>query len=120
MDATNLRSKKQCATLVALVLFTFSPVYSVFAQQRTLTVETLYDPIQRIDFDGNYPVGLTWLDDNSYVDRRSPQDAFESPKELASTSDTQPPPSVTMSHTTSNAIPVPAGSIRYGPLAELG
>jgi dipeptidyl-peptidase-4 len=79
MDATNLRSKKQCATLVALVLFTFSPVYNVFAQQRTLTVETLYDPIQRIDFDGNYPVGLTWFDDNSYVDRRSPQDAFESP-----------------------------------------
>ena len=79
MDSINLLPKKHHVWLVVLSLIAFGPIYSVFAQQRTLTVETLYDPGQRIDFDGSYPVGLTWLGDDSYVDRRSPQDPFESP-----------------------------------------
>ena len=49
------------------------------AQQQMLTVTDLYDPDQRIDFDGTLPIGLTWLDNDSYIARRLPSDQFESP-----------------------------------------
>ena len=49
------------------------------AQQRMLTVADLYDPDQRIDFDGTLPTGLTWLDNETYIARRLPGDPFESP-----------------------------------------
>ena len=49
------------------------------AQQQMLTVADLYDPDQRIDFDGTLPTGLTWLDNDSYITRRLPSDQFESP-----------------------------------------
>ena len=46
------------------------------AQQRMLTVADLYDPDQRIDFDGTLPTGLTWLDNETYIARRLPGDPF--------------------------------------------
>ncbi len=51
----------------------------VEAQQRTLTIADIYDPARRVDFDGNAPFGLAWLDDRHYVARRSPRDGFGSP-----------------------------------------
>ena len=49
------------------------------AQPRTLTIADIFDPARRVNFDGNAPFGLTWLDDTHYVDRRSPRDAFGGP-----------------------------------------
>ena len=39
------------------------------AQDQVLTLEMIYgsDPEQRVDFDGDYPRGLTWLDADSYL-----------------------------------------------------
>ena len=51
----------------------------VDAQQRTLTIADVFDPARRVNFDGNAPFGLTWLDDRHYVERRSPRDAFAGP-----------------------------------------
>ena len=44
------------------------------AQQRALTIDDLYDPDVRIDFDGDVPVGLTWIDDRHYLERRARAD----------------------------------------------
>ncbi len=37
------------------------------AQQRELTVADIFDPARRVDFDGNPPRGLEWLDDRHYL-----------------------------------------------------
>ena len=37
------------------------------AQQRELTVTDIFDPARRVDFDGNPPRGLEWLDDRHYL-----------------------------------------------------
>ena len=39
------------------------------AQQRPLTIDDIFDPDRAIDFDGNAPFGLTWLDDEHYLER---------------------------------------------------
>jgi dipeptidyl-peptidase-4 len=41
---------------------------SGLAQQRTLTVDEIYDPEQRVDFNGQTP-GLTWLSDTHFLQR---------------------------------------------------
>ena len=55
------------ATLIALAVLLLSG--SGLAQQRTLTVEEIYDPEQRVDFSGRTPSGLTWLSDTRYLQR---------------------------------------------------
>ena len=67
------------AGVVALVVAIGGVTPIAQAQQQMLTVADLYDPDQRIDFDGTLPVGLTWLDNESYIARRLPGDQFESP-----------------------------------------
>ena len=42
---------------------------SALAQQRALTIEGIYDPEQRVDFSGQTPSGLTWLNDTRYLER---------------------------------------------------
>ncbi len=37
------------------------------AQQRELTLADIFDPAHRVDFDGNPPRGLEWLDDHHYL-----------------------------------------------------
>ena len=37
------------------------------AQQRALTVADIFDPARRVDFDGDPPRGLEWLDDRRYL-----------------------------------------------------
>ena len=49
------------------------------AQTRTLTVGDIFGPARRADFDGSAPVGLAWLDDRHYVQRRSAGDGVDSP-----------------------------------------
>ena len=40
---------------------------SAAAQTRSLTLDDIYDPRQRIDFSGDPPSGMTWISDASYV-----------------------------------------------------
>ncbi len=39
--------------------------------QRLLTLDDIYDPEQRIDFNGNAPTGLAWIDDERYLEPRA-------------------------------------------------
>ena len=39
------------------------------AQQRALTIDALYHPDRRVDFNGDVPIGLTWIDDAHYLQR---------------------------------------------------
>ncbi|MDE2905142.1 MAG: DPP IV N-terminal domain-containing protein, partial [Acidobacteriota bacterium] len=78
-----------CARLFAFVVPTSGLVAAatclailpapVEAQQRTLTIADIFDPARRVNFDGNAPFGLAWLDDRHYLERRSPRDASGSP-----------------------------------------
>ena len=54
-------------------------VWPALAQQRTLTIDDLYDPARQVDFDGTSPAGISWIDDQSYAARRAPGDPFDSP-----------------------------------------
>jgi dipeptidyl-peptidase-4 len=37
------------------------------AQQRVLTLDDIYDPDKKVDFEGNPPRGLAWIDDAHYL-----------------------------------------------------
>ena len=64
--------------MLAAACLTVLPV-PVEAQQRALTIADIFDPARRVNFDGNAPFGLTWLDDRHYVARRSARDGFAGP-----------------------------------------
>jgi dipeptidyl-peptidase 4 len=60
---------QRIATFV-LLLFSFT----VFAQDKLLTLDDIYDPVKRVNFTGNLPVGLTWLEDGKhYLEKRGQQ-----------------------------------------------
>ena len=40
----------------------------VTAQQRLLTIDDIYDPSTRVNFSGNAPTDLTWIDSTRYAD----------------------------------------------------
>ena len=46
----------------------------IFAQQRDLTLDEIFDPQHLVDFDGSLPQIVTWIDDERYLERdtRSP------------------------------------------------
>jgi dipeptidyl-peptidase-4 len=48
-----------CAFLIAAT--------SADAQQKLLSLETIYDPGKRVDFSGSPPAELTWIDDERYL-----------------------------------------------------
>ena len=39
----------------------------VWAQQRWLTIDEIFDPARRIDFDGDPPRDLVWIDNDRYL-----------------------------------------------------
>ena len=39
------------------------------AQQQALTIDAIYHPDRRVDFNGDAPIGLTWIDDAHYLQR---------------------------------------------------
>jgi dipeptidyl-peptidase 4 len=44
----------------------------VLAQKKPLTLDVLYEPDSRVNFDGSIPMGLQWMNDGShYLERRS-------------------------------------------------
>ena len=58
--------------LAALVFLLFTS--PVFAQDKLLTLDDIYDPEKRINFSGKMATGLTWLPDGtSYLERRNGQ-----------------------------------------------
>ena len=66
------RAFRVCITIVACVL---SVAAGAIAQPRQLTIDALYDPALLVDFDGDAPTGLTWIDDDHYLERLSRPDA---------------------------------------------
>ena len=58
--------------LVAILFL--SPFTS--AQNKLLTLDDLYDPEKRVNFTGNPPLGLTWLDDRYYLQGASKVNAL--------------------------------------------
>jgi dipeptidyl-peptidase-4 len=44
---------------------------SIQAQQR-LTLDDIFDPVRRVDFDGSPPEGLEWIDDGHYLQKDDP------------------------------------------------
>ena len=54
-----------------------SMAHPASGQSRDLTIDEIFDPQRRVDFDGDPPQGLVWLDDDRYLERadRSGADA---------------------------------------------
>ncbi len=81
---TKRGSRGSSGVLVAVLLTAAAAGLAILpapvdAQQRTLTIADIFDPARRVNFDGNAPFGLAWLDDRHYVERRSPRDSFAGP-----------------------------------------
>ena len=57
------------ATVVSMVSLVVSLAAPVAAQQGSLTIDAIFDPVRRVDFDGDPPAGLVWLDDEYYLQR---------------------------------------------------
>jgi len=74
----------------ALVLTSVLPATA--APVKTLTLDDLYDPEKKVDFDGNVPKNLVWIDDASYLWPKS--DAHDQTTDLlkvdAATGKTEP------------------------------
>ena len=60
------------------------------APQRTLTLEAIYDPAQRADFNGAPPANLRWLDADTYLQARRAAGGFEWLKVDAASGRTSP------------------------------
>ncbi len=48
---------------------------AALAQTGAITIDDLYDPDRRLDFNGDTPTGLAWVDDRHYMHRRTRPDA---------------------------------------------
>ncbi len=53
----------------ACLLFSFT----VFAQDKLLTLDDIYDPDKRVNFSGRLTFQMTWLDDKHYLEQRGTQ-----------------------------------------------
>ena len=89
---------------LGLVICLASPTWG---QERDLTLGEIFDPQQRIDFDGTSPQNLLWLDDDHYLQRVSQSDAPGSPlsKVSAVTGQTEPFFDVEMMETALSTFP---------------
>ncbi len=61
---------RRLPALSALLLFLLTLSFSVAAQDKLLTIDELYDPVKRVNFNGNLSFGLTWVDDQHYLQRK--------------------------------------------------
>ena len=53
----------------------FGVAHPTEGQPRDLTIDEIFDPQRRVDFDGDPPQGLAWLDDDHYLERANRPDA---------------------------------------------
>lgn len=63
-------AKRVRAGFLAVALAASASVLSAQGQQRSLSVEVIYDPARRVDFSGVPPLEVTWLDANTYLVER--------------------------------------------------
>ena len=68
MTRFRARGSGVCALLTALSIIYLSG--GGLAQERRLTIGTIYDPDNRISFGGRTPSGVAWLSDNVYLERQ--------------------------------------------------
>jgi dipeptidyl-peptidase 4 len=59
------RARRACLA-AALVVAALRPAAAA-TPQKNLTIDDLYDPDKKLDFDGNPPKGLVWIDDAHYL-----------------------------------------------------
>jgi dipeptidyl-peptidase-4 len=55
------------AALSVLTAALYGGAVAAQAPQRTLSVDTIYDPARRVDFNGSPSTNITWLDANTYL-----------------------------------------------------
>src|SRR6185295_15255013 len=65
MIATS-RLTRRARFVTALALGGLLPAAAA-AQQKSLTLDDIYDPEKKVDFDGTPPTGLEWIDDTHYL-----------------------------------------------------
>src|ERR1051326_136759 len=66
---SRMKHKNICLPIL-LLLLCCAP--RVFAQGKLLTIDDIYDPVKRVDFNGNPPRNLEWLrDGDSYLQGRT-------------------------------------------------
>ena len=56
--------------LLIIIMIIAWPVSPLWAQQR-LSIDDIFSPVNRVDFDGDPPRGLRWIDDNHYLEKVS-------------------------------------------------
>jgi dipeptidyl-peptidase 4 len=62
---------RRFSNLVGTLLLGCSFALLAHAQNKLLTLDELYGPINRVNFSGNPVTGLTWLDGQSYLQRKT-------------------------------------------------
>ena len=70
-----MKQDRRALFFIFMIVGVLSVPCDTIAQQRQLTLDILYDPALRVDFDGEVPTGLTWIDDNHYLERLTRPDA---------------------------------------------
>ena len=60
---------------LGILLFILTPTGSALAQERLLSIDALYDPETRIDFNGAPASGLAWISDTHYLQSTRDPDA---------------------------------------------
>src|SRR5512132_2313151 len=60
------RLTRRALVVATAALASLLPVAAT-AQQKTLTLDDIYDPDKKVDFEGNFPRGLAWIDDVHYL-----------------------------------------------------
>jgi dipeptidyl-peptidase 4 len=68
-----MRTKNAYPIILLLTLFFIQPI---FAQEKLLTLDDLYDPSKRINFGGEQPGRMVWLDESHYLLRGNKIDAL--------------------------------------------
>ena len=68
MTRFRVRGSGVCVLLTVLSIIYLSG--GGLAQERRLTIGTIYDPDNRISFGGRTPSGVAWLSDNVYLERQ--------------------------------------------------
>lgn len=68
------RTRQLTGPFVAAVL-SLAATSTATAQQKLLTLDDLFDPQARVDFTGTVPMGLAWLDDDTYLWPKAPDRA---------------------------------------------
>ena len=62
---TSIRTRRPILVFAGLLIVTATSL--TYAQQRLLTIDDIYDPGRRVNFSGNPPPEITWIDATHYA-----------------------------------------------------